>query len=341
MTSELEIKDLIRLNEQSILLYQAGVELPFYLQSISTDPVTALRKVNTELQSYADHGNTVRHALDAMDWLPPEYRGWLRSLSHCGSLPDDSTIQRKFTHDLRGTRDHLSTWIVYPVCVCIIALLCFVGFFTYVYPELVRFWEGMEIEPPSMAHLYGTLRGTTRVWALGIPLVALLFAWRASQQRTAMGAWSLLPSGQQIEFYRRCSQMAELSAVLRSQEIPLPDALRMAAGTTGNERLMNAARAFASADPDRDRGRRGPGFPPLLAWALDDPELEDDRRVDALRLAADTYRVRALLVGERLRWMVPTIACVVLAGGATLAYGICLFWPLAQVMLQLGFAPKG
>jgi hypothetical protein len=56
-------------------------------------------------------------------------------------------------------------------------------------------------------------------------------------------------------------------------------------------------------------------------------------------MAADIYRVSAARRQERLRTIVPLIACMVLGGSVTLLYGLALFLPVVQMLLGLASSP--
>ena len=135
---------------------------------------------------------------------------------------------------------------------------------------------------------------------------------------------------------QRRATLAELMALLVEHEVPVNEALHLAARASGDQKLTAAVRRMArteapqSLSQDSDVPRL---LPPFLCWALTS-STQANGLAHNLRIAADIYRHRAQRRAEWLRVIVPTLACVFLAGGVTLLYCLSIFSPLVQLILD-------
>jgi len=116
------------------------------------------------------------------------------------------------------------------------------------------------------------------------------------------------------------------------------EALRHAAASWERQPLGDAMRTLAQQGGAWEgTGIEHPyarAFPPFLRWALWQSEGAIGR-VEALRTVAAAYREVARQQLERVRVVAPLIASGVLAGGATLLYGLILFVPVVQMLQSL------
>ncbi len=96
----------------------------------------------------------------------------------------------------------------------------------------------------------------------------------------------------------------------------------------------DAAERLAADQPLPVRSAPPQAEPALLQWALSDA-VPPAERPAALTLAANSFRQ---VVERRSIWLrrwAPLVACVVLAGGATLLYGLAVFVPVIDLMATL------
>ena len=152
---------------------------------------------------------------------------------------------------------------------------------------------------------------------------------------TLMNRFSVVAS---VTADQRRASLAELLALLVEHEVPLHEALPLAARAIGDRKLTSTAGQVSSeADlqqslsQDSDLANE---LPPFLRWALTGASEAEDVAHN-LRLAAKTYRHRAQRRAQWLRVMVPTLACVFLAGGVTLLYCLSMFGPLIQLIRDM------
>jgi type II secretory pathway component PulF len=182
-------------------------------------------------------------------------------------------------------------------------------------------------------------------WVFPTVVVGLIFWWRrggAGGFLTSDGgpskiAW-LCPGMKKIANFSRYSQFADLLALLIEQDVPLQEALVLAAEATNDLAIQDAARAVADATSrgwtPSSRLPEHSGFPPFLYWLITRKE-EQKGLVSALRAAADMYRRRAVLITEWIKVTFPVLAAVIIGGGATLIYTLTIFYPLTELLKRL------
>ena len=141
----------------------------------------------------------------------------------------------------------------------------------------------------------------------------------------------------------RAATLAEVMALLVEHDVPLGEALVLAAGCTADRRLARAADRLAAAleraAPIGELSHELAEFPPLVAWLVCAGTARQTFTSIA-RHAADTYRRRALRDVQWLRDFLPI--WLLLAIGATVATVYCctLFIPFSQLMQALS-GPTG
>ena len=147
-----------------------------------------------------------------------------------------------------------------------------------------------------------------------------------------------IPGMSRVTTNSRNAAYCELLALLLENNVPLPEALRLATATAGEGRL---ARSSASVADDLEAGRsleealqRAPGFPPLLLWMLRTGEQQGMLPV-MVREAGLLYRNRAAGTAEWCRTILPIVLVAVIGGCVTMGYGWLIFYPLTQLMRGL------
>jgi type II secretory pathway component PulF len=137
----------------------------------------------------------------------------------------------------------------------------------------------------------------------------------------------------------RYAMFADLLAMQVDHAVSLPEGIVLAAEATGSPAMRDSAQALATHVSQggalSDRPAAASAFPPFLYWLMVRGQ-QQGKLAQALRLAADMYRRRAI---NRLNWfkvLFPVISGVVIGGGATLFYALGLFLPFINMLSDLG-----
>ncbi len=119
-----------------------------------------------------------------------------------------------------------------------------------------------------------------------------------------------------------------------------PEALKLAAESTGNPRLLQGARSLSEAisrgSPCRARSRRSTEGRSCRCCAGSWRRGRSKARCHArLRNLAGHYRKRGKYLAEKLSVFLPTVIMVVIGACAALFYALALFIPIINLLGQL------
>jgi type II secretory pathway component PulF len=243
-------------------------------------------------------------------------------------------------------RQTIRSALIVPIIICMLAYSLFVGSCLFLWPEYDPVLADTGSEGGAVFHVMRWLREWLPVWVAIPPvlLTALFFHWfrsrfsRTVSSRGLPTLWRWFPGVSQVATDQDCASLSELLALMVEHDVPLHEALRLAAGASGDNRLKSSAAQMAS---EAEQGQSltqdsaaARDLPPFLRWALTS-STEADGLADTLRIAANTYRHRAQRRAEWLRVTMPTLTCIVLAGGVTLLYCLSVFGPFIRLIRDL------
>ncbi len=244
-------------------------------------------------------------------------------------------------------RRRIGLALVYPLIVLMLAYGLFILFCVHLAPHLKNTFDSFGLRASEVLDVLTDLGNDVAWWGWILPaaVAAFLIWWKKTGGREFLsgdGSLShiafLCPGVRWIAKFSRYSQFADLLALLIEHDVPLSEAIVLAADTTNDPALQDAARGIAELS---SRGHVRPGglpghggFPPFLHWLITRRE-EQTGMVSALRAAADMYRRRALLRAEWIQVVFPVLAAVIIGGGATLIYTLTVFLPVTELLRRL------
>jgi general secretion pathway protein F len=342
------LDELVALNDEIVALVRAGVPLELGLEQYGRDGTGVLAQLGTRLASRMSRGESLAEAVAAEGHaLPATYRAVVVAGLRAGRLPAALEAISEFARRMAELRRRLGMALLYPLIVLVLAYGLFVLFILQrPVPILEDTFESMRVETPGFVERMADMGRSASEWAW-IPLiplgVAVLWWWGTQRAGTIEFrglsrplAW--IPGVAAVGRDFRHANFANLLALLVEHDVPLGEAIRLAADATSDERLRLQALAMADAvqtgatstGAPRHRG----GFPPFLDWLLSRPT-EQAGLVKALRAAGDMYHRRAETSVDWLRVVFPALAAVVVGGGATLLYCLTVFLPLTSLLRGL------
>jgi type II secretory pathway component PulF len=173
-------------------------------------------------------------------------------------------------------------------------------------------------------------------WVWGIIAFILVVWWFRSRRASTIGKRPWLPTIAGVRGAGRMATFAELLATLVDQQVPLDQALTLAAAAGGGAELRRAAITLV------DSVRRGdlsapapPGFPPMLAWLIV-TSARQPHLSHALRQSAYIYRRRAVRMSIFLGTYLPIFLSAALGGAFVLFYVALTLVPFYTLLNQLG-----
>ncbi len=336
-----QLDELVAFNDELLALTRAGCPVGLGLSEVDPDAQEAIGRINALMTRDLSRGVSLSDALAGADSkLPAAYRQTVQAGLRCGRLPTAFECRQDNAGIILAVRQQLALTLIYPLMLCTLAFLLFIGLCLYLEPQFEAFQASMELDSTSGLNVLHAFRAALPIWAAVPPVLTLSWvasSWYAKRQgrRSPIGdwLWSLIPGVRRIEQDETHAVSAKLIALLVEHDVPLNEAVPLALDAAGEERAL---RSSTRPVPGKDTSSRDlvERLPPLLRWALTH-DAQREERVSVLRMAAETYSLRAAQRFERLRTMFPLVTCVVLAGGATLLYALSVFLPLVQLLYQM------
>lgn len=338
------------LNDEMIALLRAGVPLELGLAEWGEDRAGELGRMSQRLAERLNQGQSLPNAL-AESGLPRAYQVIVEAGLRAGRLPVALEGLSKMAWRMADLRRRIGLALVYPLIVLMMAYGLFLFVVNYIIPKLrVVVLVDMGLNNQALEFANGLGKWAMRLW-WAVPVLVLLFLiwwwWTGrkgvlSDDGTPAGLARFCPGVRRVSKLYQASRFADLMALLLEHDVPLPEAIVLAAETSGDPAMRDAAHRVADATA---RGIELPstvpassGFSPFLHWLITRRE-EQKGLVASLRAAADMYCRRAILVTDWIQIVFPILAAVIIGGGATLAYTLTLFIPLTELLESLA-SPK-
>ena len=352
--SPISLDQLVALNEEMAALVRAGVPLEQGLGEIGRDMPGRVGEIATQLGERMQAGESLSQILATDEKVfPPVWRAVVqagqRSGYLAGALEGLSTTVRRAAELRRA----VGSALVYPLTVVALAYGLFVFLVVHLAPTTVGVYESLTSSSDPLLTWMVWLGETAKWWAAWPPLVVVLILvirwYRSGRASMAQGgAVTARSSG----FFRRrwasvgqalhdgrMATFAEMLSLLIKQQVPLQEAIVLAADASGDRGLSRAAREVAdrqqAGEVFESRDAVPVPFPPLLGWLVmagaDQPGISD-----TLLETADSYRRRAARAATWTAMYLPILLTAVFGGAATVLQGVAPFGPICRMLYELG-----
>ncbi|MGI9428693.1 MAG: type II secretion system F family protein [Bythopirellula sp.] len=327
----------LALNRHLAALAAAGV--PLELGPRTKDATATLERYNSTIALDVGQGRSLAAALAQNDKLPGTYRAAVVAALEGGdstaaldALSGQSSAERQLLR---------SAWrsLVAPLIVFALAYVAFIYLCLFVSPTLEALYDQLRHQlgeqPSASVRLLAAARTWLPVWGPLLPLFVIIciWVWRRGeggrQRHLILGMKKYLADTRHANFAGQLARLIE-------RDIPLVDALPLAAGQSSDQRLAAAAATISDARR-RDESiepAQVSTVPPLLRWALIS-QLSSEQLPDNLRFAADTYRRSAVRRADRWRFTLPVVVGALLGGVIVLAFGLSVFTPMVSLLENL------
>ena len=347
------------LHAELAALIRAGVPLDRRLADLGRDLTGGVGRSLTRIGERLEAGESLAGVLkDPAIGIPETYRAVIEAGVRSGklsvALEDVATAARRVAE----ARRIVGLAVIYPLAVALFAYLLLILVVLYFFPLLTQVIEGL-LQRPTMSVVIMQWLSDYLVWWVAWPplLVALLTwrLWRGDPSDENIGTrsfpqrWRRRWSRYTPAAVMRLSQLATLSdllGLLIAHQVPLDQAVRLAAQATGWKSWMAAAEQIASClqrgESPVDSFRAAPRFPAVAGWLACGSTgaiPEESLAARALRQAAESYRDQAAAALDRLAVYLPALYSGALGGAAVMAYAVVLFAPYYELLLRLGLSP--
>jgi type II secretory pathway component PulF len=355
VAGSISLEELVALNDEIAALVRSGVPLDLGLTGWGGDLSGRLGRIAKDLGAASGRGASLSESLAQQgDRLPPVYRAVVDAGMRAGRLPaalESLSTSARFLEDTRRT---VGLAVLYPLVLVTLGYFLFWFVLTQTLPAYAILYDGHSPRVLSTLLELGRwlshevpLPGTGRVilagWIPPLAAAALVFVWwRGARNATVMGGqghgrWvERLPLVGTTVRDARLAAQAELLGLLVENNVPLDEAVLLAAECSADRELIgNARKMHASlakgAVPTPDEWS---GFPPLLGW-LAGSGAGQGTFVAIAHHVADTYRRR---VARRARWLgeyLPLWLIATIGGGVVIIIAVATILPFTELMQNI------
>lgn len=329
-------------------LARAGIPLGRGLSDLSADLPGKLGRIAAEVGDQIEAGVPLEQVLNDPQF-PLTYRAVVTAGVRSGrlavALEDVSSLIRR----VMESRRMVIAAMIYPLILLTLAYCLFLFLLTIVFPQLFTAYD--EMVPGD--RFIGFVQWASQhaiFWAPWLPLVLLAAlagwwissnkAWRKqgrfrlpevrrhSMRRASVG--NLLYAGRMATF-------AETLALLIDHEVPLPEAVCLAADASGDPGLQQAQQELAGRlrEGATENRHLNSAVPAPLAWMLATAK-DPVSLANSLRQASKAYRRRAKWMLHWLSVNLPMWLTVGIGGTTVLFYAVSVIAPWSHVLYALG-----
>jgi type II secretory pathway component PulF len=234
--------------------------------------------------------------------------------------------------------------MLYPLLVVLLAYGLLVLFLVQVAPQLQEAFDSFRVpRHPLLSTLVGLGRSVD-TWGPIVPVVvvvaAVIWWWQSGRAILVQAGYAgtllgWFPWVGPMLRWSRGAMFAETFALLLEHDVPLDEAVLLAAEAAGDARAVEAARQMSQAIRRGEPAAvRVAGISPIMAWLI---ECRPEQRVllSAARSAAQSFSWWAAHRAEIVRMLLPILLVAVMGGLVTAFYAIALFVPWSNLLRSL------
>lgn len=348
------LDQLIALNDEIAALVRVGVPLDQALTQLGADLPGRGGKIATLVGEQLQQGKPLEQVLaENPGAFPPIYRAVVQAGLKTGRLASALEGMATSARRLAETRRMVAASFLYPLLVFLLAWGLFVFFVAKLVDPFLGFIHDLAAPNLVVSIVQAILtqlvrwRVTLDIWGWAVPVVVVFAAglwWYRSSRATlvepgaadAFLGW--LPwTGRMLRLFRTAA-LADVLALLVEHQVPLDQAIVLAAEAVGGSRLTGSARQLAEAiqrgEPLGRQQGKSKELPPLLAWLMIAGQ-QRGAMATALRRAAEAYEQRARLQADAARRFVPILLTLGIGGTVTLLYAALVLGTWFSVLRSL------
>lgn len=346
------LSELVALNEEMAALVRAGTPLEQGLAGFGAEMSGRTSEIATRLGQRLQAGESFSKILaDRSMGLPPVWAAMVAAGSRTGRLAEVLESLAATGRRVADNRRSITTALIYPIVVMIVAYLVFVFLVMYLAPVLADAYVDLTGSSQPFVASLAWLGAEGRGWLLLPPVaMALILAiewfrvrrgFATSQGPLGRVVSKLWPAIGRAQNDARLATFTEILSLLIREHTPLGEAIVLAANTTSDDRARAAANALAhqleSAQSPSEEHLLQLSFPPFLRFLLLTGQTRRDLG-DVLAATAQHYRERSHRTALQTAMLLPILLSAIVGGTVTLAVGAVTIWPIWELIMRLGAA---
>lgn len=338
------IDQLIAMNDEIISLTKNGVPLESGLFHAGADLQGSINRLTIALATRMQKGETLHEAMEREPSnVPPIYRTIVESGLRTGRLSVALEGVSRFARQILEIRQMIGLSMLYPLIVVSFAYVLFLVFLSELLARFRAFYADSHLQLSLPIQFLSSLSATSVYWSWIPPVLLILLIWSWHRgNRVSMfqlsGPLQFVPGMKQFHRRLQLATFSDLLAILVEQQVPLTEALPLAAQASADPQLASSVdvlvNGLRNGLPNSEHAQKSQGLPPFISWLLTSNQ-NSPTLVPALRQAGQMYRREALRQRDSMRVWIPVAAVVVVGGGAVLFYALILFAPLIHLLKDM------
>jgi general secretion pathway protein F len=272
--------------------------------------------------------------------FPATYRAMVAAGETSGSLPATLDRLANLLEAQEDVRSKVTTALVYPIVLAVVAISVIIGLMTFVVPKVVDQFNVSGQRLPLLTEMVIAVSNTLLDWgwliALVLGVMAALSAWALSLHsvRLAFDRFLLgLPlAGRLIRDVEAASLARTLSTLIASG-LPVLEALQHASASVRNAVIQAAVKDMARAVSEgaglSAAMRRTNVFPPLLVYLAANGE--SGSQLDTMLDRAADYLEREFRTTTSIALSLLEPAIIVIMGGVVCLVILSILLPILQI----------
>lgn len=340
--SSLRTGDLALVTRQLATLLSAGTPLDESLSAISSQShKSTIERVITGVRARVVEGHSLSDSLAQFPGaFPSLYRATVAAGEHAGQL--DKILERlaDYTENHQATQQKITSALIYPILLTVIAIAVVAGLLGYVVPQVVQVFTNMDQELPILTRgLIATSHAVTTLgpYVLGLGILGLIVFFRlykrAGFRRRVDGGLLRLPLIGNLIRGKHAAAFTRTLAILSSSGVPVLAALNNAAEVVTNLPMREAIESTA------ERVREGASisgslqktglFPPMTVHLI--ASGEGSGQLDAMleRAADQQERETSTTINVALSLFEP--ALIIIMGVVVLIIVLAILLPIFEL----------
>ncbi len=243
-------------NQQLASITGAGIPLEKGLRELAGDVSSkSMRRLIDDIAGELEGGVSIEDAFEKRQKrFTPLYGRILKAGVETGRLSEMLTSLNRHLELATRTRRIIFEAFGYPAVILVMSAIIITGIFMFIIPQfgpiLTEMTEGAEL--PGLTRLFLSMaRNVLPFWtAVGFTIAAIIFLFAmfssfSAGRRLRESLFMMIPVIGRVYHSSLLSRMAEAMAMMVSAGCDMPACLRLAAGSTGSEKLILESEVLA------------------------------------------------------------------------------------------------